>query len=63
MPHKPDAKIDLGDPNLLTMDMGEAAAFWNVAVPIGKRDRKNGTQKRTQLEIEAILAHEKRKIS
>lgn len=63
MPYKPDAKIDLGDPKLLTMDMGKAAAFWNIAVPIGKRDRKNGSQKRTQLEIEAILAHEKRKIS
>jgi DNA (cytosine-5)-methyltransferase 1 len=63
MPYKPDAKIDLGDPKLLTMVMGKAAAFWNIAVPIGKRDRKNGSQKRTQLEIEAILAHEKRKIS
>ena len=62
-PQKPAGKIDLGDSKLLNMDMGAAAAFWNVSVPIGKRDRKSGTQKRNQLEIEAILAHEKRKIS
>ncbi len=62
-PSRPAKKIDLGSPELLSMDMGEAAGFWNVPVPIGKRDRKSGTQKRKQLEIESIRAHEKRKIS
>ncbi|MEI8122105.1 MAG: DNA cytosine methyltransferase [bacterium] len=44
--------VTLGRPELLSMDMGEAAAFWNVPVPIGKRDRKNGLRKRKQEEIE-----------
>ena len=35
------------------MDMGEAADYWKVPVPIGKRDRKNGLHKRKQAEIEA----------
>lgn len=34
------------------MDMTAAAEFWNIEVPIKKRDRKNGLQKRKQLEIE-----------
>jgi DNA (cytosine-5)-methyltransferase 1 len=39
--------------SLLRMDMRQAAAYWNVAVPIGKRDRKSGAKKRRQWEIEA----------
>ena len=62
-PCRPVRKIDLGRPELLSLDMGEAAAFWNVPVPVGKRDRKNGMQKRKQAEIEASIASTKRKIS
>jgi len=36
------------------MDMGEAADYWKVPVPIGRRDRKNGLRKRKQSEIEAL---------
>jgi hypothetical protein len=34
------------------MDMSGAAKFWDVEVPIKKRDRKNGLRKRKQHEIE-----------
>jgi DNA (cytosine-5)-methyltransferase 1 len=37
------------------MDMGEAANFWKVPVPIGRRDRKNGLRKRKQADIEEAL--------
>ncbi|MBM3883870.1 MAG: hypothetical protein FJ387_29895 [Verrucomicrobia bacterium] len=47
-----ERRIDLGRPELLSMDMGEAAEYWKVPVPIAKRDRKNGLHKRKQSEIE-----------
>lgn len=52
-PERPSKTYDLGSPNLLAMDMTEAAEFWDVEVPIKKRDRKNGSHKRKQHEIEA----------
>jgi DNA (cytosine-5)-methyltransferase 1 len=55
VPIQPIRKIALGSPDLLSMDMGEAAEFWKVPVPIGRRDRKNGLRKRKQAEIEAAL--------
>jgi DNA (cytosine-5)-methyltransferase 1 len=38
------------------MDMSEAAAYFGVPISIGKRDRKSGSKKRKQNEIEAELA-------
>jgi DNA (cytosine-5)-methyltransferase 1 len=35
------------------MDMSEAAAYFDVPISIGKRDRKSGSRKRKQEEIEA----------
>ena len=52
-PTRPEESINPGDPSLLEMDMTEAANYWGVDVLIGKRDRKNGTKKRKQEEIEA----------
>ncbi len=52
----PRMLVPLGNPTLLQMDMSEAARFWSIAVPIGRRDRKNGLRKRKQEEIEAINA-------
>jgi DNA (cytosine-5)-methyltransferase 1 len=50
---KPSVKtVSLGRPDLLAMDMTEAAEYWDVEVPIGKRDRKSGARKRKQEEIE-----------
>lgn len=52
-PNRPDNVLDLGDTDLLRMDMSLAATFWSVPVPIGRRDRKSGAKKRKQEEIEA----------
>lgn len=52
-PTRPSRRLDLGSPQLLAMDMGEAADYWNVSVPIQRRDRKNGLRKRKQSEIES----------
>ena len=51
-PSCPPGSIPLGTPNLLRMDMTQAAAHWGVAVPIGRRDRKSGAKKRKQQDIE-----------
>ena len=50
----PNVIIPLGEPSLLQMDMSEAARYWDIAVPIGRRNRRNGLRKRKQEEIEAI---------
>ncbi len=52
-PTKPRKKLKLGDPALLRMGMTEAAEYWGIASPIGKRDRKSGVKKRKQHEVEA----------
>jgi DNA (cytosine-5)-methyltransferase 1 len=51
-PCAPQKVLELGSPGLLAMDMTEAAEFWDVAVPIGRRDRKSGARKRKQELIE-----------
>ncbi|NQU41185.1 MAG: DNA cytosine methyltransferase [Lentisphaerae bacterium] len=51
-PQRPGQTLDLGSPRLLAMGMTEAAKFWNIEVPIKRRDRKNGARKRKQHEIE-----------
>jgi len=55
-PSRPEDSIALGDPRLLLLDMSEAAAYFDVPISIGKRDRKSGSKKRKQEEIEAELA-------
>ena len=52
-PERPQRVLALDDPELLAMDMSQAAGYFGVAVPIGKRDRKSGATKRRQHEIEA----------
>lgn len=54
VPARPAGSVALGDPALLRMDMREAAAFWRVERPVGKRDQKSGAVKRRQVDIEAI---------
>ncbi|UJQ93629.1 DNA cytosine methyltransferase [Mariluticola halotolerans] len=49
---RPSEALDLGDERLLTMGNTEAAAHFNIANPIGRRDKKSGTKKRKQAEIE-----------
>lgn len=54
-PTAPTRVLRLGDPELIRMDMSEAAAHFGIAVPINRRDRKSGAKKRKQKEIEQIL--------
>lgn len=58
---RPSKRVELGSPDLLSMDMGEAADYWKVPVPIGRRDRKNGSRKRKQSEIEEALSTQGRR--
>jgi DNA (cytosine-5)-methyltransferase 1 len=62
-PERPTRHLDLGHPELLSMDMGEAAEYWKVPILIGKRDRKNGLHKRRQTEIEATSSARTRRAS
>jgi len=55
-PRCPEGPIELGDSRLLRLEMSQAAAYFDVPVSIGKRDRKSGSRKRKQHEIEAELA-------
>ena len=44
--------IELGDPSLLYLELSGAAKHFGVARPSSRRDRKSGTRKRKQHEIE-----------
>lgn len=61
-PEKPGSTIPLGNPKLLRMEMSEAAAYFQVPIAIGKRDRKSGATKRKQHEIEAELSIARRRL-
>ena len=52
-PARPARRLDLGSAQLLSMGMVQASAYWKIPVPIGRRNRKNGSRKRKQSEIEA----------
>ncbi len=58
-PGRPTCTLELGDEHLLRMDMKQAARYWGIAVPIGRRDRKSGARKRKQEEIEALRFEER----
>lgn len=53
-PSRPQNVLDLGDPALLFMEMSEAAKHFGVKAPSSRRDRKSGSKKRKQHEIETI---------
>lgn len=53
---RPELRVLLGDPALLRMSMSQAASYWGVPVPIGRRDRKSGAKKRKQKDIEAMIS-------
>lgn len=55
---RPADVLELGETELLRMDMSRAAAFWKIAAPIGRRDRKSGAKKRKQHEIELAMRAE-----
>ena len=51
-PQQSNIPAALGDPTLLAMEMSQASAFWGVACPVQKRDRKSGAKKRSQTQTE-----------
>ena len=53
-PTRPTRILNLGDSLLLRMDMSEAAEYWGIQIPIGRRDRRSGSKKRKQEEIELL---------
>jgi DNA (cytosine-5)-methyltransferase 1 len=52
-PQKTRRVLVLGEESLLHLDMSAAASHFNVQAPSTRRDRKSGTKKRKQVEIEA----------
>jgi len=56
---QPTEILNLGDPKLLRMHMSAASKYWDVTIPIGKRDRKNGLTKRKQSEIKIMQSVER----
>ncbi len=51
---KPEKSLQLGKSELLRMDMSSASKYFGVENPIAKRNRKSGSKKRKQIEIEAL---------
>lgn len=54
-PTAPREILALGETRLLDFTVSQAANYWNVESPIGRRDQKSGAKKRKQAEIEAAL--------
>jgi len=55
-PTVPKQAIALGEAELTAMEMSQAARYWQIEVPIARRDRKSGVTKRSQEEVEATRA-------
>tara|TARA_R110002049_G_scaffold108883_1_gene257493 strand:+ start:7653 stop:9008 length:1356 start_codon:yes stop_codon:yes gene_type:complete len=51
-PSRPRDHMALGDAALLNFDLSSASAYFGVAAPSSKRDRKSGATKRRQIDIE-----------
>lgn len=51
-PVRPEGEIELGDCDLLTYDLSQAAEHFDIDKPQSKRDRKSGATKRKQIDIE-----------
>jgi DNA (cytosine-5)-methyltransferase 1 len=58
IPERPSNPIALGDPSLLYLEMSQAADYFGVDRPSGKRDRKSGVTKRKQHVIEELYLQE-----
>jgi DNA (cytosine-5)-methyltransferase 1 len=53
-PARPFETIDLGDDDLLRMNLSQASSYYGVVPPDSRRDRKSGAKKRKQHDIEAM---------
>ena len=52
VPSRPETTLALGDPELLSLDLSNAAAHFSVKALPSRRNRKSGATKRKQIEIE-----------
>jgi DNA (cytosine-5)-methyltransferase 1 len=52
-PMCPPAGVELGNVELIRLDMSQASEYWGVPNPIGKRNMRSGIRKRSQADIEA----------
>lgn len=50
--NRPSEILQPQNPDLLRLEVSQAAAYWGVPNPIGRRDKKSGATKRKQVEIE-----------
>jgi len=55
MVEAPGITLALGDKVLLGMNLSSASKYWGVENPISKRNRKSGSKKRKQAEIETLM--------
>jgi DNA (cytosine-5)-methyltransferase 1 len=55
IPTRPHESLDLGPPELLELNVTQAAEHFGIAAPPTKRDRKSGAKKRKQADIEAEI--------
>jgi DNA (cytosine-5)-methyltransferase 1 len=62
-PDRPVLALDMGDSDLLRLTVTEAAARFQIAPPSMRRDRKSGTKKRKQHEIEEALCLQQVRVS
>jgi len=53
-PIRPSETVELGASDLLGMTVSQAAAYFGIAAPPSKRDRKSGAKKRKQIDIERV---------
>lgn len=51
-PSRPADFLPSQNPDLLRLEVAQAAAYWDVPNPIGRRDKKSGAKKRKQIDIE-----------
>jgi DNA (cytosine-5)-methyltransferase 1 len=54
VPERPIKIVDLGPSDLLGLTLSQAAEHFGVSAPPSKRDRKSGTKKRRQIDIERL---------
>lgn len=54
-PIRPEKSLQLGDPDLLRLDISQASAYFGIRRPPSRRDLKSGARKRKQAETESEL--------
>lgn len=58
-PSQPLTSIALGNPKLLSLNLSSASAYFKITAPSSRRDRKSGSKKRKQIDIEQEILAER----